>query len=350
MKRIALCVLFFAFCAVFGFTQSDLQPAAIVKLTKSEPITVKQFRTEVERMEKGMGRTLTESEKKQVLDAMIDERLVLQAAERDKITVAESEVNQQIQQLKDGLSQQAGRQITDAEFARAIREETGQDMPAFREQSRKQLIIRNYLLAKKQHLFENMKEPTEAEIQDKYKMTEVQFIRPETVRLSYIGVPFGPDKIKAKELADKLYRDVGSNSSKFNEVALKGQIANSGYQSGDAGYLPRRPEVQAIYGEDFIRTAFALRLDEVSKMMEISGGGQFSGFVFVKATESYTRKFLDLDDIYQLGIPMTVREYIRYALFQEKQQTVIAQATEEIRTDLRSGGKSFEIFNRNLGW
>ena len=113
MKRIALFVLFFVFCAFSGFSQSDLQPAAIVKLTKSEPITVKQFRTEVERMEKAAGRALNESEKKQVLDAMINERLALQAADRDKVTVTETEINQQIQQLRDTLSQQAGRQVTE---------------------------------------------------------------------------------------------------------------------------------------------------------------------------------------------------------------------------------------------
>ncbi|MCL2881209.1 MAG: SurA N-terminal domain-containing protein, partial [Treponema sp.] len=80
MKQTALFVLFFAFCAVFGFAQNDLQPAAIVKLTKPEPITVKQFRTEADRMEKAAGRALTNDEKKQVLDAMINERLAMQAA------------------------------------------------------------------------------------------------------------------------------------------------------------------------------------------------------------------------------------------------------------------------------
>ena len=58
MKRIGFLVLFSAFLAVWAFAQSDLQPAAIVNLTKSEPVTVKQFRTEVERMEKSAGRAL----------------------------------------------------------------------------------------------------------------------------------------------------------------------------------------------------------------------------------------------------------------------------------------------------
>ena len=345
MKHLSFLVLFFAFCAVFGFAQADLQPAAIVKLTKSEPITVKQFRTESERMEKIAGRALSENEKKQVLDAMIDERLVLQAADRDKILVSENELNQQIKELKDALAQQQGRQVTDAEFAVLIKNETGLDMTAYRDQGRKQLVIQKYLLSKKQSLFDNVKGPTDAEILEIYSLSKAQFVRPETVRFSYIQVQFGSDKAKAKELADRLYREVGSNAAKFNEVALKAQVANSGYMGGDGGFLPRMLEAQQLVGSDFMNTAFSLKVEEVSKLME----GPTS-YQFIKVTEAYSMKNLELDDIYRLGIPMTVKETIRYSLAQEKQQAVITQATEEVRTELRAGGKSFEIFNKNLGW
>jgi len=346
MKRIVLCVLVFAFCAGFGFAQADLQPAAIVKLTKSEPITVKQFRTEVERMEKAAGRPLNDSEKKQVLDAMINERLAIQAAERDKVSVSENEINQQIQQLRERV----GRPVTDAEFASAIKTETGLEMPAFREQARRQLIVQKYLLSKKQNLFEGIKEPTEADVLEIYNLSKAQFVRPETVRFSYIRIPYGSDRAKAKELADRLYREVGSNATRFNEVVMKGQLANSGYQSGDGGYLPRLLEAQQFFGAEFVNSAFGLKIEEVSKLMESPTGNQFAGYQFIKITEAYSMKTLELDDIYRLGVPMTVRDYIKYSLFQDKQQTVLAQATEELVTELRAGGKSFEIFNKNLGW
>ena len=41
MKHIGFLVIFAAFLATGVFAQADLQPAAIVNLTKSEPITVK---------------------------------------------------------------------------------------------------------------------------------------------------------------------------------------------------------------------------------------------------------------------------------------------------------------------
>jgi parvulin-like peptidyl-prolyl isomerase len=346
MKRLFLTVML---CALGGlaFAQSDLQPAAIVNLIKSEPITVKQLRTEVERMEKGGGRPLNAEERRQVLDVMINEKLAIQAAERDKIAISENEINQQFQQLRAGMVQAIGRQPTDAEFATAVRNQTGLDVPAFREQLRRQLLIQKYLLSKKQGLFESIKEPTEEEIVNNYNLARSQFVRPDTVRFSLIQVNYGPDaasKAKAKELADRLFREIGANPSKFDEVTLRGQAPNSGYQAGDGGFLPRNPEAQQIVGADFINTAFNLKQGEVSKLME----GNL-GYQIIKVTETYAMKNLELDDIFQLGTRMTVRDYIGNYLFQQRQQEILAQASQELVAELRAG-KTFQVFEKNLIW
>ncbi|MDR2477026.1 MAG: peptidyl-prolyl cis-trans isomerase [Treponema sp.] len=348
MKHRALfLVIFSVLCAVMGFAQSDLQPAAIVNLTKSEPITVKQFRTEVERMEKSAGRVLKMEERRQVLDVMINERLAIQAAERDKIAISENEVTQQVNQLKSQMVQAIGRQPTDAEFGTALKNETGLEMPAFREQMRRQLIVQKYLMSKKQNIFENIKVPSEDEILNTYNLSKSQFVRPETVRFSMIQVPYGADaaaKTKAKDLADRLKKEVGSNPSKFDEVALRGQAPNSGYQAGDGGFLPRNLEAQQVVGQEFINTAFSLKQGEVSKMMEGARGYQI-----IKVTETYAMKNLELDDIFQLGTRITVRDYIGNAMLQERQQAVLAQATQELVSELRAG-KTFQVFEKNLNW
>jgi len=347
MKYWGFLVLFSVFLAVQAFAQSDLQPAAIVNLTRSEPITVKQFRTEVERMERSARRTLNDSERREVLDAMINERLAIQAAEKDKITVAESEVNRQIDQLRAQMVQAIGRQPTEAEFATAIRNETGLDMAAFREQTRKQLITQKYLMSKKQSTIESLRIPTDAEIVSTYNLTKAQFVRPDTVRFSMIQIDYGPDaaaKTKAKELADRLFREIGSNPSKFDEVVLRGQSPNSGYQAGDGGYLPRNMEAAQIVGQEFINTAFSLKQGEVSKLMEGARGYQI-----VKITEMYAQRNLELDDIYQLGTRMTVRDYIANAMLQERQLEVLSRATQELVAELRAG-KTFQVFDKNLVW
>jgi parvulin-like peptidyl-prolyl isomerase len=347
MKYRGFVVLFSVFLAAQAFAQADLQPAAIVNLIRSEPITVKQFRTEVERMEKNARRTLTATERREVLDAMINERLAIQAAEKDKIIVAESEVNRQIDQLRSQMVQAIGRQPTEAEFATAIRNETGLDMTAFRDQVRRQLITQKYLMSKKQSTIENIKVPTEQEIVSTYNLTKAQFVRPDTVRFSMIQVDYGADaaaKTRAKELADRLFREIGASAAKFDEVFLRGQSPNSGYQAGDAGYLPRNMEAAQIVGQEFINTAFGLKQGEVSKLMEGARGYQI-----VKITETYAQRNLELDDIYQLGTRMTVRDYIGNVMLQERQMKVLSEATQELVAELRAG-KTFQVFDKNLVW
>jgi len=347
MKHRGFLALFIVFLAASAFAQTDMQTVATINLIKTEAILVRQLRTEVERMEKSARRTLTESERREVLDAMINERLAIQAAERDKISVAESEVNRQIDQLRAQMVQAIGRQPTEAEFATAIRNETGLDMTAFREQTRRQLITQKYLMSKKQSTIESLKVPTEAEIVSTYNLTKAQFVRPDTVRFSMIQVDYGADaaaKTKAKELADRLYKEIGSNTSKFDEVVLRGQAPNSGYQAGDGGYLPRNMEAAQIVGQEFINTVFALKQGEVSRLMEGARGYQI-----VKITEALSQKNLELDDIYQLGTRITVRDYIGNVMLQERQMEVLSKATQELVAELRAG-KTFQVFDKYLAW
>jgi parvulin-like peptidyl-prolyl isomerase len=162
-----------------------------------------------------------------------------------------------------------------------------------------------------------------------------------------IQVNFGSDaaaKTRAKELADRLFRDIGGSPAKFDEVVLRAQAPNSGYQAGDGGFLPRNMEAQQIVGADFLNTAFSLKQGEVSKLMEGNRGYQV-----IKITETYEMKNLELDDIFQLGTRITVRDYIGNAMLQERQQAVLAQASQELVTELRAE-KAFQVFEKNLAW
>ena len=347
MKRTVFFTVLCFLAAVSGFAQTDLQPAAIVNLTRTEPITVRQLRSEVQRLETSRGRALTQAERLQVLDLMINERLALQAAERDRIIVTENEVNQQMQQLRAGLAQQLGRQATDAEFAQAVMNESGLDVPTFRENLRRQIIVQKYLMLKKGDLINSARAPTEQEIMAEYDLLRTQLIRPETIRFSMIQVPYGPDaasRARARELANRLFQEIGSSPSKFDEVAARSVAPNSGYQAGDAGFLPRNQEARSVVGQAFMDVAFTLRQGEVSRLIE-----GIQGFQIIKITENYSVSSLQLDDIFQLGTRVTVREYIGQALLSQRQQAILAQASQELVTELRAG-RSFQIFETNLNW
>ena len=347
MKRAVFFTVLCFLAAVSGFAQADLQPAALVNLIRTEPITVRQLRTEVTRLETANGRVLTQAERLQVLDLMINERLALQAAERDRVIVTENEVNQQMQQFRNSMAQQIGRMPTDAEFAQAVREQRGADVPAFREETRRQMIVQKYLLTKKGDLINSIRAPTEQEITAEYNLLRTQLVRPQTVRFSMIQVPYGADsasRTRARELADRLVQEIGSNPSKFDEVAARSVAPNSGYQAGDAGYLPRNQEARSVVGLDFLNVAFSLTQGQVSGLIE-----GLQGFQIIKVTENYAERSLQLDDIFQLGMRVTVREYISQALFAQRQQTILAQASQELVTELRAG-RSFQIFENNVNW
>ncbi|MDR0785122.1 MAG: SurA N-terminal domain-containing protein [Treponema sp.] len=349
MKKTAAVILTMLIC-VGGFAQSnDFAPAVTVKLSKTEVITVKQFKTQIENTEKLARRPLSKDERQQVLDGMIDEKLVFQDAERSGITVSDAEVNRQIDAMRAQMAQQSGRQPSDAEFTQAVKAQTGFDMPAFREYLRKQTLSQKYLLAKKPNLQNSMKEPTEQEVVEFYNLHKAEMVRPDTVRCSMIRVFFGSDKPKAKTLIDKLAGEIGSDAARFDEAMIKGQVQGSGYQAGDAGYLPRMAEVQQMMGQDFMNTAFTLKQGAVSKIIEAAEPSRpDNGFyAIIKVTETYAQKQLTLDDIFQLGYPITVRNYIKQGLAQENQQAAVQQATADIIKELRRG-KPFEINQKNI--
>jgi parvulin-like peptidyl-prolyl isomerase len=347
MKRAIFFVFFITFITISVFSQAQLQPAAIVNLIRSEPITVGQLRTEVQRMETTAGRALTQAERMQVLDVIINERLVLQAAERDRIIITENEVNQQVQQLRASMVQRLGRQPTDAEFAQAVMNESGLDVNSFREQLRKQMIVQKYLITKKGDLINSVRIPTEQEITAEYNLLRSDLVRPETVRVSIIQVAYGADaasRQRARELADRLVREIGGNPSKFDEVAARSVAPNSGYQAGDAGYLPRNQEARNVVGQDLLNAAFALPQGQVSQLIE-----GIQGFQIIKVTENHAGKNLELDDILQLGTRMTVRDYIGQVILSQRQQAVLTQASQEIVTELRAG-RTFQVMENNISW
>ena len=349
MKRILQMFVFALLVPALSFAQLNLQNAATVSLTKTEPITVKQLKSEVAKIESQAKRQLSTAERRQVLDVMINTRLAVQAAERDKLALTENELNQQLLQARSALKAQLGRDATDKEFEDAVKAETGLLLVDFKEEMRRQLTVQKYLMNKKRPLFDAIKPPTEAEIVSMYELSKSKLVRPDTVRFSMIHVPRGqsPEDIKkAKAFADGLSAEINTNASKFDEVALRSQKTNSGYQAGDGGYLPRSAEAVRVVGSDFLNAVFSLKVGEVSRVLENP-----RGFQIVKVTELYAQSTLSLNDPYQLENKSvgTVRDYIGNTLYQQRQQKVVEEATQELVSELRAG-KPYKIFEDNLNW
>jgi parvulin-like peptidyl-prolyl isomerase len=347
MKQVfAIIVFTLLFTPGVVFGQTDLQPVATVNLTKTESISVKQWKTAVDRIEREQGQALISEDRLKVLDGLIDEKLILQAAERDRIIVSEGEISDQINQFRMELARSVGRIPNDTELANAIRERSGLEMPAFREQIRNRMQQQRYIEFKNPNLRTNIKAPTEEDIQNYYNIRKSELIRPDTVRFSMIQVLYGNDsaaKTRAKELMDRLYREIGSDPAKFDEIVIRAQAQGSGYQGGD-GMMSRNSQTLLRVGEEFMNTAFSLRQGAVSKVIEGP-----SAYQVIKVKDNYPMKILELDDIMQIGANETVRDNIRNLLLQARAAEALAKAYTDLATELRKGNP-FRIIEANLNW
>ena len=80
MKKIIAVLSVFMLTTFAIFAQSsEMTQLAVVKLNKNEFITLKQLKTRCTAYEKSLGRALTVDERKQVLDTVIEEKLIVQA-------------------------------------------------------------------------------------------------------------------------------------------------------------------------------------------------------------------------------------------------------------------------------
>ena len=76
MKKIVLAFTMLLATVGMAFAQADLQPIATVKLGKSETITLKQLKSRVGLFERQANKKLSAEERKSVLEAYIDEKLI----------------------------------------------------------------------------------------------------------------------------------------------------------------------------------------------------------------------------------------------------------------------------------
>ncbi|MDR0554768.1 MAG: peptidyl-prolyl cis-trans isomerase [Treponema sp.] len=321
---------------------------ASVQLIRTESIFLNQLKAEVEQYEKQTGQSLSLDNRREILNSMINQRLVLQAAERDRILISDGELNNQVQQLRDQLKQSLGRAATDAEFAQAVRNETGLDVAAFRDQLRRQLVMQKYLIEKKRSVIESVKAPSDAEINEYFANNRDKLVRNEMVRAGIIYVPGGAaeaEKTRGRELANRLSREIGSSAAKFDDMVEKSQAPNSGYQAR-VGFLERNQQNRQIYGSVLIDTVFALDQGKVSPVLETT-----QGFFIFKVTNNYPFKALGLDDEVQPDSGVILRNYIRSGMLQERQAAVLAQAEQELVIELRGGNPApFQIFEQYLNW
>ena len=129
MKKIiaVLSVLVLTTLALFA-QSADMTQIAVVKLNKNEFITLKQLKARCLISEKEVGRNLTVDERKEVLDTLIKETLMVQAAAKAGINISDSAVDQYFIQY---MSQLFGVSLTEKEMEEVFKKQYGKVLMKF---------------------------------------------------------------------------------------------------------------------------------------------------------------------------------------------------------------------------
>ncbi len=337
MKRIviALMMVFTSFCM---FAQSDLQVLAVVKLNKNESITVKQLKTRVEAYQKQTGTAISLDDRKKVLDALIQERVVLQAAAKAGLTVTDSAVEEYFLQT---VSQSIGRKVTEQEFEEIVKQQTnmsldeymkkqsGMSVQDYKAYLKSQMISQQYILSQRQNELQQVLASDE-EIRGYYELNKTSFVWNDMIKLYLVSIPANGDIEKARVKANDLYSKLKDKKISTNQLSVDSKKEGSGFQAGEALVNKSQLSAQQLgvsYGT--LLDLFGKEKGWVSNLEE-----RDSGFLFYTIIKKYDAKMLSLSDVVEPDTTVTVYDYIRNALGKSKQMEYLQQAAQTIASEL----------------
>jgi peptidyl-prolyl cis-trans isomerase SurA len=351
MKRFLSVFLLLLCAAPVMFAQIIDKPVATVKLTKVEVISAKQFRQRIEALEARTGQVISLDDRKKLLDLLVSEILINQAAAKEGVTVSQAELDARIQLAKQsgGAGLNLNRELTDAEF-RALLQQNGMDWDEYRTQLREAVVQQKYVMQKKKPFFDKIAPPTAAEIEDFYETNKAAFVAPDMVRFQHIfidtrNLPSKEEKDKARQRAEEVYRELQSGASFADLVVKYSDDRNSRYKGGDFGYLRRDDQARKqLLGREFFEAPFKMKVGEVSGVLASN-----IGFHIIKVTEKIPFKLLGLDDPIPPQNSSTVREQISAQLLQRKQGEYYQQALMDLIDEVKKKA-DIKIFEENLTW
>ena len=340
MKKIVLALMILFATTAMAFAQSDLQVLAVVKLNKNESITLKQLKTQCSNYEKQLGKPLSLDGRKDVLNKIISDRLLIQAAAKDGISIPDSYVDQVFMQQ---MSQSIGRNVTEKEFAELIQktqnksidqfmvEQTGMNTSEFKTYLKNLLIVQQYVIQKNQSGLQNVA-ASDDEIRLYYENNKSSFVWSDMLKLFIVIVPKGKDPDAAKLKLNGLLNSYKDKKLTAEQIIVQSQASGSGYQAS-TGVIPKTEIYANSIGMTYQNLLFVASQKEgfVSDIEETS-----NDYRFIALLKKYDAKMLGISDIVQPDTTVTVYDYIRSALSQQKQQEYLGEKAAEMAASLNT--------------
>ena len=360
MKKTVLTLFITLSLSIGVFAQTNLQPIAEVKLSSRAPITLGQLRTRVSALENEIGRKMTFAERQQILDGLINERLIVQAAEKDGIKIMDSEVNNYFNEY---VSNQLGQQVSESDFAKLIKEKTnmsldeymqaqnGMTLAEFKSFLRTQLTAQAYVMQKKQKELQSIPNPSDEQIRSYYEVNKQSFVRPDTVQLFLVIAPKGDKASAAEKTIKDIQKKLTANPKVTADIRTKSQEKNSGYQAGEIFVSKTALAAEQLgISMDELLKIFSMKAGEVSPITET--GINYRCFVVIEKKDA---KILGLSDVVEPGGNVSLYEYIKKTVIMQRQNEALSNALVSVTNDLRKP-ENFVIFKtgadleKTLSW
>lgn len=359
MRRFVIVCALLSCLPLSLMAQADLQVLAIVKLNGRASIYVKQVRSRVDLYEKQIQKGLSVDDRKKILDTIIDEKLILQAAEKSGVSVPESEVDQYFLQ---SMSQQVGRNITETELNDIIKrqfnmslddylkQQFGMSLSEYKDRLRTTLIAQRYVVSQRQKELQGVT-PSDEEIRAFYGMNEDKFVQNEMLKMLIVNVPKGDKAEAARAKVNEVLNGYKSKKITRDQMLLKGKTPAEGYNAVEA-YVNKNEVSAAQLGVSMkgLSEIFDRSKGYISEIFDNP-----TGFQFYVIEDKYGKKFLEISDVLQPGSNVTVYEYIKGGLTQQKQSAYLQQALDEIAKSLNTDAnvdrkKTGNALNKLLSW
>lgn len=322
------------------YAQTNLQPIAEVTLIGRAPITLGQLKSRVSALEKDLGRKMTVEERKQTLDVLINERLIVQAAEKEGIKITDSEVNNFFLEY---VSNQLGKQVTEAEFAQIIKEnanmsldeymkaQNGMTLAEFKNFFRNQLTAQAYVMQKKQKELQAVASPSDEQIRSYYEVNKQSFVRPDTVQLFLVVAPKEGKASAAEKTINTIQKQLTSNAKAIDTVRTQAHEKNATYQAGEIFVHKTSLAAEQLgISMDELLKIFNMKVGEVSPVTET--GVNYQCFVVLEKEEA---KILGLSDVVEPGGNVSLYEYIKKMVIMQRQNEALTNALVSVTNELR---------------
>jgi parvulin-like peptidyl-prolyl isomerase len=347
MRKLAAVVLLVLLAGAAWAQILDV-PVAVVRLTETANIGRRVLNEQLDLFSAQLGRELTSAEKREILDALIDDELLQQGAARANVRVTQEEITASLAGQQQQWSVLLGTALTDAQFREQVERQTGATWDEYLQDITNDLIKLKYVRQLRASDLTSVAPPTEAEIQAFYEEQATSFTNPAMVSFRHIYIDLRGKSDSARQDArarmQSLRREIRNGDATFDQISRR-SLDDPEFSAADFGYLLRNDaRSQALLGRPFIDQVFGLGVGDVSDVLESN-----VALHIVLITDKRGARILELGDPVLPGESVTVRQQIVNYLLAQREQVALGAAVDAVVADLREEAE-ITVFEQNLPW